>query len=323
MNFFRIITAVVFLLGSGTLLHAQIPQPISLIASPSSPSSGQKFTVQAATPTTDSDTATFRWTVNGIAQPDASGIGKHTIALTAGSLGSETRVAVSIAHARGIQSASLVVRVSDLALTWFAETYVPPWYRGKALPSQNAVVNFVAMPRIIIDGAAVPPERLIYQWSLDGEGNALRGLGERIFRIRTLDLPGATHTVRVTVEDSNRRVHKEALAIIVPTSPRIALYAATPLGGVEPRAARSFLSLGLGILTDFQAEPFFFPVSSRRDLSYRWTVGGRAIAGQPENPSLLTLNTGAKAGTIPISILIDDREQFIPSAAGLLNLILR
>ncbi len=322
-----IIHIVIFtsvLMGCGAFSYAQVvPQPLSLIASPSSPSPGQHYAVLAATPTIDRYTATFIWTVNGTPRPDFSGIGKNEISLTAGSLGSETRIAVSVRHAKGTSSTSLIIRVSDLALTWFAETYVPPWYRGKALPTQNTVVNIVAMPHIIVGGTLIPPELLMYQWSFDSEADAYKGVDARVFRIRTLDLPGATHTVRVAVEDLKGRVRKEGLIIIAPTAPRIALYATTPLGGVEPRSARSSFSAQRGTLIDFQAEPFFFPVRSRRDLSYQWTVGGINVQGQPENPSLLTINTGTRQGKTSIRVSVDDKQEFIPSAAGLLNLLLQ
>lgn len=315
--------AIVF--GAGTL-HAQfLPEEISLFATPSSPSPGETFEVQASTPTFDKNTFFFQWSVDGVSRPDLSGMGKSTIQLTAGSVGSATRVNVTASHPReGSRSASLSIRVSDLSLSWSAETYVPRWYKGKALPIQNSVVRVVAVPQVIIGGAAIDPDNLIYLWSLDDEDRVLSGAGERVLRVRLSNFPRATHRVSLVVEDRLKRIRKEkSLLIEAEREPRLAIYEVRPLGGVEPRSVVSFAPLGTETV-NLLAEPFFFGIKAKRELFFSWRVDGNEISGSPENPFLLTLNlSGRNGGLVTTSANAKSQNEFLPSASKTLNLFIQ
>ncbi|MBI4137722.1 MAG: hypothetical protein HY472_00550 [Candidatus Sungbacteria bacterium] len=268
-----------------------IPEPVSLVAEPGSPSPGETIAIRAETPTFDPRQSEFFWTVNGAGRPDLSGRGKNSISANAGDIGSVVRVSVNVRSSDGGDgSASLALRVSDSALAWFAETYTPPWYKGKALPSRDSVVSFVAIPRIVVGGSQVPVQSITYRWRLDNQDDALVGTGERVFRIRTSDLPRTTHRVSVLMEDPASGTKREEEVFIIPTEPRVVIYPATPLGGVETRSAAAF-SFGRGTL-DFQAEPFFFPVIAKSDLSYEWNFGASAVSGSPRNPWLITIEAG-------------------------------
>lgn len=311
----------------GLLTHAQfLPKTLALVASPTSPSPGETFVVEVSAPALDKNASYFSWEVNGKATPDLSGLGKSSLSLVAGELGSTVRIDVRVSRAGGgiAGTATLAVRSADLTLSWYAETYTPQWYKGKALPVQNSIVNVVAMPSIITGGRVNRPENLIYRWSLDDEDNTLVGAGKDIFRIRTSDLPKSSHRIKVVVEDVNKTVRKEGVLNITPVLPRAVIYPSSPLGGVESRHAPLFISTGKRGILDWVAEPFFFPVSSRKTLSYRWTVGGGAVVGTPENPFFLTIDTGAKPATLlPIAVSINDKGGLTPSAYKLLTLLLQ
>lgn len=312
-------------LAAGTFSRAQLlPDPVSLTASPSSPSPGESFVVVATTPTFDRNAAFFEWTVDGRPRPDLSGLGKDSLNLVARGVGEVTQVAVSITRDGGEGgSSSLAVYVADLALPWFSETLVPPWYKGKALPVPNSIVNIVALPNFVTGGKIISYQNLIYTWSLDDDDRALSGIGKNVFAIKTSGLPKASHRIRVTVEDQNKTIRKEDEVFIVPTSPDVSAYRATPLGGVESRLATGILSTALRGLLDFVVEPFFFPVKSKKDLSYRWEVAGRAVSGTPERPYVLTVDTaGLAAGGASLSVEVDDRDDLVPSALKNVTLFL-
>ncbi|TSC76177.1 MAG: hypothetical protein G01um101433_787 [Parcubacteria group bacterium Gr01-1014_33] len=267
-----------------------LPQPVSLTVTPSSLSPGATVVIRAETPLFEPSAAVFKWTIDGRARPDISGIGKNEIQLTTGVIGTSIRVIVAVTDPSGTQgTASFTIPVSDLALSWFAETYVPKWYKGKALPVGDSVVDIAAFPNVVLGGKQIPPENLVYQWSLDDQDRALVGLGKRVFRIRTSDLPKTTHNIHVVVEDTNKRVRQEGEIFIEPTSPRAVIYPVSPLGGIEPRSASLFQPNRE--TSDFQVEPFFFPVESKRNLTYEWSVGAQSIEGTPENPWAITLHS--------------------------------
>lgn len=301
-----------------------LPKTVSLNTSPSSPSPGETVTVTASTPFFDKNTAYFDWTVNGTPRDDFSGLGKNTITFKAGSLGSVISVHVAVSRSGGAGGVSdISLSVSDLALIWFANTRVPAWYKGKALPTLNAEVEIVAFPELVLEGVRLPASHLIYRWSFDNEKNILTGVGERTFRIRTSSSPRVTHRVRVEVEDTEKRVKKERVIFISSVSPRAFIYPFSPLGGVEPRNGTGIVATVKRGLIDFIAEPFFL-IARERDFRYNWSVERAPITAIPSRPNLLTLSTQeGPSHAIPVSVSVSGDDKFSAPVFGTLNVILR
>ncbi len=324
--FKKIIIPLILIFLSAYFVSAQFtPTPLTLSATPQSPSPGEVVTIEANTPTLDKDRLFFEWTVDGKNQSGLSGLGKNSIKVTAGSVGSSIRINVSISGAdREIKPEILVVNVSDLSLTWFAETYIPRWYKGKALPTPGSIVRVVAVPKIIIGGNTLRPENLIYRWSLDDEENILSGIGEQVFRFKMSDFSKTTHQIEIVVEDSERIIHKQGRILLTATTPEVKIYSSSPLGGVEFRSSPFFTFTNSRGLLDFIAEPFFFAASSKKQLQFNWQIANREVQGTPNNPYLLTIDTtGQAASTIPVSVTVDDSNDIIPSASSGLNLVIQ
>ena len=313
------------ILGLFSFVQAQIvPEPVSLSVNPAAPSPGEQITIRAATPTFDKNSAVFDWTVSGKSRPDLSGPGKDTINIQAGDLGSLLRVEVSVSSPLGGGETSISLPISDLALTWFAQTYVPPWYKGKALPSAGSVVNIIAIPQIRLGGTNLRPENLIYSWGLDDDEDIFSGVGEQVFKIKISDLPGTSHHVRVVIEDAGKEFRRVGELFVVPASPHLEIYRSSPLGGIEFGSTGSIVSSGLRGEIDFAAEPFYFPVQRKRDLRFRWEVGGASILGSVENQSLLSINTqGSPAGLVSLRALIESRDVFTSSLSRTITLFLQ
>lgn len=301
-----IATILLLMVLSVSPVQAQfIPTTVSLSASPESPSPGQTFTVTAATPLFDRESADFTWEVGGSARRDLSGFGKNTITLRAGGVGNIITVSVTVLQSVGQGGSDTIsVRTADLVLTWYAETYTPKWYKGKALPAQNSVVDVVALPNIILGGSRVSPAKLVYHWSLDDDDRAHSGVGEQVFRVKISPYSTDANQVRVIIEDTEKRIRKTGQILIAPQQARAVIYPYTPLGGGEWRNGTSSYTLTKRGLFDVAMEPFFFPVTSRSSLQYSWRVNNQDIAGDVKNPHLLTLDTaGMGIETIPTSVV--------------------
>lgn len=323
-----LLTLAALTLGLGEFSEAQfsaLPLPLSLIASPQSPNAGEKVTIRASTPTFDKNATFFRWTVDSKQRPDLSGPGKNSIQFIAGAVGSVTRVVVEAVKPGGESAqASLGVVSSDLAVTWSAETYIPKWYKGKALPSQGSVITFVAVPRIVIGGSTIPPRVLIYTWGLDDDDFALSGTGEQVFSLRLSDIPKQNYDIQLTVEDADKRIKKTERIFMVPQNTSVGIYKISPLGGIEPRSSLASTPVAPGGSFDLIAEPFFFPVSSKKSLSYRWNANGITSGGSPDNPDILTINTNENTGDqILISLSVDNGNSYISAATKAISLFLR
>ena len=306
---------------AGVARAQAIPPPVSLTADPSSPSPRMQYTITASTPTFDKDLADFEWTVNGTKRPEFSGVGANEITLTAGAVGSVTKISVGVSRPTGDGGAStLTVIPGELSLPWIADTSVPLWYRGKALPTPGAVVHIIAVPRIIISRSALNPESLIYRWRIDSDKDSLTGAGKRVFSFTASTLPQTTHQIDMSVEDIDGRIHKEGRVLITTdAAPRVILYASSPLGGTEPRSAGS--ATARAGLFDVIAEPFFFPLSSIASLAYDWTVDGNPVPASVQNLRIATIDaTGRANAAIAVGTTARALNLFQNSFSGLFNL---
>ncbi|TSC69347.1 MAG: hypothetical protein G01um101466_71 [Parcubacteria group bacterium Gr01-1014_66] len=296
--------------------HAQfVPNTFSLNAAPETPGAGETVVITASTPTTDENTLIFTWTIDGITRNDLSGQGKNRITLIAGKIGVITRISVRARRVSNQEfaSASLTIRPANLSLVWHAQTLIPRWYQGKALPSARAIVRVSAIPEFVVSHVSLKPESLIYRWSFDDEEQVLAGVGEQVLTIRTKDFADSSHDIRVVVEDVNKQIRKEAQIFLTTTEPEGNIYLKTPSGGVEfRRSITRFSPYANSSMLDFQFEPFFFPVATRKALSYQWQTGQAAVSGSPQNPYLLTIQTAGQSGSIPISVTVNDNDPFVP-----------
>lgn len=305
------------------LAHAQfIPDPISLSSAPLAPSPGEDFVVTASTPTFDKNVATFSWVVDGRARPDLSGQGQNIISLKADKIGSITKISVEVSTPQGLSgNATLLVRVSDLSLAWFAETYIPKWYKGKALSIPESVVDIVAIPEIIIGGRTLAPENLIYSWDLDDQEKALSGVGKQVFRIKTSLFPGNLHHVKVVVEDSLRQISQEKEIFILSNEPRVVIYQSSPLGGLEVRSAPPLALVSKEDTRDFVAEPFYFSVATKKNLSFSWNVAGADFTGNDGQKFSLSLDISSLPFQLtPLLVTIPIPNSVLTSVSGTINI---
>ena len=268
-----------------------IVPPSAIQAIPSSPAPGEKTLLQAVTPVFNTDTTFYEWTLNGQFRSDLSGRGKNTIEVVAGPLGSSISASVrATATDSRTTSASITVRVSDIALVWHADTSVPAWFRGKALASPKSKVTITALPEIIVGGKLANPKNLVYQWSLGDNKKYASGVGKQSIDITTSAIPNGSHWIRVSVEDIGKTIKKEGSLFVLNKNPVVSIYRYSPVGGPEFRSAQAIVNAGKGEVLNFIAEPFFFP-GTKKDVSFRWNVGGAPLETTVTEPSLLTIET--------------------------------
>ena len=131
-----------------------------------------------------------------------------------------------------------------------------------------------------------------------------------------------THTVKVRVEDLDKKIQKSRTLYLAPVAPRVAIYTLSPLGGPEVRSAL-FSSASIRGILDFLAEPFFFSAQSKKNLSYQWKIGQVAARGVPENPFLLTLDAreaSRRSDLSSLSVSIKSNQELTPAAVKIIKL---
>src|SRR3989344_8617863 len=130
------------------------------------------------------DKAEITWNQDG--KIFVKGNGKKTYSFKAGESGTETNIEVRVKLQSGNTFyKSMIIKPIGVDLIWQSDSYVPPFYKGKALHPKQGNLRIVAMPDFRdSNGKMVPQNNLIYKWS---DGNTVydnqSGYGKNVLNI--------------------------------------------------------------------------------------------------------------------------------------------
>ena len=291
-----VFVALFLLLPGAPALFAQtetIGTELSMVIDPEYPRPREAITVSVESYNIDLNRADVRWFVNN--KLVKAGIGEKRLETVASGAGGLTDIRVVVLGENGATySAGISFRPAEVSLLWQAESYTPPFYKGKALMPYQGTVLVAAVPFFTRGGLLMSPESLIYTWMEGDEviGDS-SGKGKNLFVFRG-SVPIRPKTISVAVESPDRRMIASASVDIVPVAPRLLFYEDHPLYG---------LMLGKALVGNFLlksdearigALPYYFEAKERSgfDIAYDWQVNYEPIL--LERGNALTLRRAVK-----------------------------
>ncbi len=178
-------------------IFAVSPSVIEVKLTPENPSPNENTRITLSSYLSNLDNVLISWFVNG--KKVSSGIGEKSLSVNAPAALSETTVRALVALPDGEIEKKVLIRPSVMVLLWQAlDSYVPPFYRGKALPSIGSEIKVVAMPEIKNKTRTVNPRNMTYAWknnyTNDAEGS---GYGKNFF-VYTNDYLESSDNIGVT-----------------------------------------------------------------------------------------------------------------------------
>ena len=178
----------------------------------------------------------------------------------------------------------LNLQAQSVDLLWQGETYVSPFYKGRALWSGQSKVTLLAIPQ-----GLGSPANLNYKWSRNGTilGN-INGIGKNTLAF-TGSVLSKRETIKIEIVSNQNAVLASESVTLTPASPILAIYENNPLYGfMFHRETSGTYELKEREVT-FSAFPFFFSALDRRGstLKYEW----RTNAGGVENTNSVTYRT--------------------------------
>ena len=312
-----------------SLVHAQsttgtVPAPIQYVVSPETPGPNTQVTIEAQGVGTFLGDATITWSVNG--KVVSSGVGTRNFSFTTGALGTQTKIHVTVnSSSEGTLTQDWTFVPSSVTMLWEADTSVPPLYKGKALYSGGSNLKVVAFPSVVVGGKTVPPSRLSFQWSLQGDPLPQQsGLGQNSLSF-TGDQLQQQEDVAVTVYNGPTQVGFGEV-IIPATTPQILIYDKDPLRGMLlDSALPTALSLSAKEFT-IQAVPYYFANSSLQTgaAAYAWTLNNEDTTGPNAAKGELTLRqTGSGTGSAVIGVTIQnsDPDKLVQAAQTAIQIV--
>lgn len=293
---------------------------LSISLDPAHPGPGTKVTVSLSSSLYDLDTSAISWRANG--SLIGSGIGQTSVSLITGTIGQETAVTVDVSGESGSAHAEARIVPTTIDLLWEADTYTPPFYRGRALPSAGASLRLVAIPHFTVGGKKVAANALTYTWRADGQViGSVSGRGKSSAIIDAPTLYGA-EIISVVAAAPDGSVSGEASVRLSDTRPRIILYEDHPLYGVLfDQALGPSPFVGDAEMT-FAAIPLFAPVSDLRDraLSYDWRVNQTDVTPSDAAPNEITINATKSNGIAGVQLSVSHAQNYFFNADASWNI---
>lgn len=291
-------------------------QFLNLNITPENPLAGQTVTAKVESFSVDLNRVQISWFVNG--RRVSSGVGKVSQAFTVGPIGSATTLEVVVTKSDGSTlSEKLTIRPAEVDLLWQSDTYLPPFYSGKALHTSESAVRVVAFPNLVAAGRKVSAGNLVYQWKRNGKPlPALSGFGKREIKFSGAKLFGQD-LIEVEVSTRDNLVRARGQTLIKTVEPEIIFYPVRPLDGLlfNQPIGRIYE------LTDeeltVRAEPYYFSlaeVDSGR-LLFSWLLNGQRISASPADPALATFREEGGAGENRVSLSIENPDKILQSAS--------
>ena len=247
------------------------------------------------------------WTVDGRVQK--SGFGETTFEFRAPKAGERSTITASVEGLPGqTLTSNLSITPSDLDLVYEANTYTPPFYRGRSIFTANSTVTVAAIANLVEGQTTLPKSRIIYTWEKDGERLPDQsGVGRDSIQLNTSIVPRSFY-VTVTAESLNSNLKAKKRILIRPSDPTVVLYENNPIyGSVFEKALTGSFNFDREEVS-ITAIPYFFNISDRdsSQIKYSWFENGRSIGNETFGSFINYLNPGKqKSGTSNLSVRVD------------------
>ncbi len=325
-GFFATAFAMVVLFG--TLFFATSPASaqflsgrgarIFLSLSPEHPQPGENVRITADSSLIDLSRSDIEWSVDDEIITRSSG--QKEASITAGPLGSEARVSVVARSLDGtLASGEAFIRPAEIDILWESSSYVPPFYRGRALPSAGTFVRAHAIVRF-------KPERetqisgsdIIFTWKRNGsvvQSASGRGRSSALLSAPTLF---GVDTIEVNAVTIDGALEGQESVRIPSIEPVLTLYKDHPLFGIMYHQALTDTTFVPDIEMAFAAVPYFAEAKSPDDprLIYSWRINGNDVAADESKRSSLTINADKSAGVAQIGISLKHATNWFMQSSG-------
>lgn len=261
------------------------------------------------------DRSNIIWSVDGVVKK--RGIGEKTFQFQSPKSGRSSTVSVRVERdTGGVLNESATITPSDLDLIYEANTYVPPFYKGRSLFTHESTITMAAMAIIKENGVPLPKNKIIYTWLKDdGKMPELSGVGRDSAQI-TGSLISRPFYVSVIAESLNSNLKAKKTILINPTVPQVVLYENNPIyGSIFEKALTGEFNFDreeVGIT----AIPYFFSTKDRNSssLKYSWYENGRSIGDATFGSFINYLNPDKlKSGVSVLAVQVEHLENLLQS----------
>lgn len=268
------------------------------------------------------DVASITWSVDG--KKVSSGVGKKSFSVTAPGAGSEINVVATISLPDTVTETKILIKPIVMVLLWQAnDSYVPPFYRGKALASPESQVKVVAMPEIKnASGNIIPPQNMAYYWAKDFTNNVDgSGYGKNFFTF-TNDYLENSNNISVKLTTTDQDLTPSANIYIGMVQPKLLFYKNDPNIGTiwQNSLADTHKIQGSEIL---EAIPYFISPKYIQipTLSWLWSINDESVSVTGVRKNVMPLQTQEGThGISKVGLEINNRDKVFQTTKKEINI---
>ena len=269
--------------------------------------------------TDDLNSADIAWYNNG--KLVLSGKGETRYSFRLGKVGEESKIEIKIKLLSGASFVKqFTLNPASIDLVWEANSYVPPFYKGKALHSRQGSLKIVAMPEFVKNGKRIASQNLIYEWGNGVEAyQSQSGYGKNMI-ILNGSILGRTENIEVLVRDPVNNLVADGFIDITPVDPEIIFYENNPYYGHNFEQAITNFELKT---TEVQvlAAPYYFSKEATSNLKFDWQLNGFSVPGLINSRTAIFKKPEGESGQSNISLNIENLNRILQQADA--NLTMR
>ncbi|OGI64684.1 hypothetical protein A3H53_03125 [Candidatus Nomurabacteria bacterium RIFCSPLOWO2_02_FULL_40_10] len=316
LSFFVICVAI-----SAQKIYAASESSISADTMPPYPEPYESTNVTLKSYTYNLDSVLISWSENG--KVIASGTGKKSFSATAPAAGESAEVTATIYLPDGAIERKIIIRPSVMELLWQAnDSHIPPFYKGKALPTADSEVKVVAMPEIRTSGGLADPNNMTYAWKKDYTNNVDgSGYGKNFF-LYINDYLEDSNTISVTASTVGEQHSSQASIEIGTAEPKILFYKNDSiLGTIWEMALNSAHKIqGPEIV---RAVPYFISPEEIRtpSLIWNWFINDNPVYLTSLRKNFMPLQAEeGKHGTSKLRLNIENQDKIFQTTDKEINI---
>lgn len=283
----------------------EIKEQIDINVSPENPKPGDLVTINLETYSLDIDSTEIVWFVNG--KQTLKGVGEKRFSFQVGD-SIESKIVVNIYPKNQPKiTKTFVFNPSNIDLLWQAETYTPPFYKGKALFSAESAVTMVAIPNFVENKNRTPDSSVVYKWIVNREVQGdYSGRGKNSFKYNSDILSQDTVIEVETYPVNNSSKKGSGLVELSEKNSFVLFYEDNPTNGIMFNySLKNQVDLKNKKEAKISVFPYNFSTNNKNSgLNYTWYINSEKIS-LPSNTSSIIVKQNDKEKTDSARILID------------------
>lgn len=299
-----------------------LPNELGVEIVPSYPKPNETVYINLTLYTDDLNSANIAWYNNG--KVVLSGKGETRYSFKTGNTGEETKIEIKINLLSGVSfSKTFTLNPAGVDVVWEAISYVPPFYKGKALHPMQGSLKLVAMPEFVKNGKRILPQNLIYKWS-----NGINvyqnqsGYGKNVVIVDGSIL-GKSESIEVLVTDPVNNLVAQGFVDISPSNPEIVFYENNPYyGHIFDEALTGTFNLSAGEV-QVLAAPFYFTKENAGGLKYEWMLNGQTVPDLTDSMTAIFRKPEGESGQSAISLRVANTNRILQQADNSLTMIFK